>query len=192
MVCVYCGCGEGRTRDHVPPKCLIRSPYPADLLTVPACTDCNRDFSRDEEYFRLVIVGLLCHTAEADLLFDGSLSRSMNRNRGLEDRMLGSLEASGNQVLLDIEYPRVFRIAEKIARGLEFVESGTLYSLDQRFEVEFHEVEGGSRETEFGPDFTYCRCGPGGWEFTLFDSVRFNVRLAEPDAAVDGRKAGRH
>ena len=58
------------------PKCLIRSPHPADLLTVPACTDCNRDFSRDEAYFRLVIVGLLWHTAEAESLFDGSMSRS--------------------------------------------------------------------------------------------------------------------
>ncbi len=82
-------------------------------------------------------------------------------------------------MLLDIEYARIYRIAKKIARGLEFAESGTPYSIDQQFEVEFHEVVCGSQETEFAPDFTYCSNGQG-WEFTLFDSVRFNVQPTAP------------
>ena len=184
MRCVYCSSDKGLTRDHVPPKCLIRSPYPADLLTVPACADCNNRYSRDEEYFRLVIVGLLCHTAEADSLFDGSISRSMDRRPSLEELMFGSLEAAGSQVVLDIHYPRVFRVAEKIARGLEFAVAGRTYPLQQHFTVEFQEVEGGSQQVVFGPDFTFLQQA-WGWEFTLFNSERFVV-VAEPGAVAEG------
>ena len=180
MVCVYCGAEAGDTKDHVPPKCLIRKPYPANLLTVPSCVACNGDSSKDEEYFRLMIVGLMCHTAEAELLFDGPMSRSMDRNAKIEELMFGSLRATGTAVILDLDYPRIFRIAEKIARGLEFATVGVSYPLEQRFDFEFGEVEGGSGEATHPPDFTYRRLtdGSSGWEFTLFDSVRFVVKPA--------------
>src|SRR6266699_2241063 len=120
MRCVYCGAEAGDTKDHVPPKCLIRKPYPANLLTVPSCEECNNGSSEDEEYFRLVMVGLLCHTDEAGSLFDGPISRSMDRNSYIEELMFGSLRGADKTVILDLDYPRIFRIAEKIARGLEF------------------------------------------------------------------------
>jgi len=184
MTCVYCGANENVTLDHVPPRCLIRKPYPANLLTVPACALCNNAYSRDEEYFRLVIVGLLCHTQESESLFDGPIARSMNRNPGMEDLMFGSIAATSGAVLLDIEYARVYRIAEKIARGLEYISSRVPYPPNQRFNVEFVEVESGSEQTAFAPDFTYCRSSDlCGWEFTLFDSVRFVV-LAAADKNV--------
>lgn len=181
MRCVYCGKDAGETKDHVPPKCLLPKPFPANLLTVPSCITCNGGLSKDEEYFRLMIVGLMCHTPEADLLFDGPVSRSMDRNAKMEDLMFGSLRPADTAVILDVDYPRIFRVAEKIARGLEFATTGAAYPVDQEFEVEFNEVEGGCSETTFGPAFTYRRLtgGPTGWEFTLFDSVRFVVQHAQ-------------
>lgn len=41
--------------------------------------------------------------------------------------MFGSLRPADTAVMLDVEYPRIFRIAEKIARGLEFVTAGVAY-----------------------------------------------------------------
>jgi hypothetical protein len=127
-----------------------------------------------------MIVGLMCHTAEAKLLFDGPMSRSMDRNGKIEELMFDSLRPAGSTVLLDLEYPRIFRIAEKITRGLEFATTGAAYPVEQEFGVEFGEVEGGSDEITYGPDFTCRRLvgAPSGWEFTLFDSVRFIVYLA--------------
>lgn len=180
MKCIYCGSGADLTKEHVPPKSLLRRNFAAVLRTVPACWTCNNGFSRDEEYFRLVILGLLCHTEAADILFDGPMSRSIDRNPILEDLMFGSLQVHNGGVVLDIEYHRVFRIAEKIVRGLEFVTTGVPYPIEQQFEVEFTEVERSQSDAVCAQDFT-CQPipdPPGGWEFTLCGSVRFEVWLA--------------
>lgn len=179
MRCIFCGRNAGTTKDHVPPKSLLRKPYPADLLTVPSCGACNNGFSKNEEYFRLIVVGLMCHTPEAEQLFDGSMSRSMNRNTNMEELMFGALQPAGTAVILDADYSRIFRIADKIARGLEFLTTGVAYPIAQKFHVEFAEVQCGSSKTAYGPDFTYQRPSNvlNGWEFTFFDSVRFLVQV---------------
>lgn len=124
--CIYCG-KDADTRDHVPPKCFLRTPYPANLITVPSCRTCNNNASKDEEYCRVVVIGLLCHTKEADLLFDGPMARSMDRNIDIETLMFGALEVVDTRVLLDVNYARIYRIAEKIARGLEFSTKGAMF-----------------------------------------------------------------
>jgi 5-methylcytosine-specific restriction endonuclease McrA len=53
--CVYCGETKPLSADHVPPKNLFDRPYPANLLTVPACVDCNGAFSKDDEDFRIAL-----------------------------------------------------------------------------------------------------------------------------------------
>ena len=126
MTCIYCQSQKATTRDHVPPKELLRKPYPRNLLTVPSCAECNESYSVDEEYFRLTIVGLLCHTPEAESLFDGPLSRSMNRRPSLEDLMFGSLSPHADGVVLDVDYARIYRVGNKIAQGLCFAVSGLL------------------------------------------------------------------
>ncbi len=178
MRCVYCGAEAGNTKDHVPPKCLLRKPYPANLLTVPSCADCNSGFSKDEEYFRLIIVGLLCHTDEAEMLFAGPISRSMDRNTKIEKLMFGALQPVDGGVILDVDYRRVYRIAEKIARGLQSATESGAYPVDQQFVAEFFEVDCDGAGSICGPDFTCRRLAdaPTGWEFTLFSSVRFFVQ----------------
>ncbi len=180
--CIYCDREAGDTSDHVPPQLLLRKPYPPNLLTVPSCVRCNNGPSKDEEYFRLIVVGLMCHSTEAEVLFGGPMSRSMDRNSGIEDLMFGSLLPFDTAVALDIAYSRIFRIAEKITRGLQFASTGVAYPVEQKFEVRFGEVEGGSEDSTYGPDFSFRRLtdASGGWEFTLFDSVRFVVRSTFP------------
>lgn len=52
-ICYLCGCySENLTRDHVPPACLFPEPRPSNLITLPCCEDCQREYQRDEEYFR--------------------------------------------------------------------------------------------------------------------------------------------
>src|SRR5271166_944356 len=54
-LCTYCGETKLVTADHVPPKNMFRKPYPPNMWTVPGCQDCNGGFSKDDEYFRLVL-----------------------------------------------------------------------------------------------------------------------------------------
>lgn len=51
-LCYNCGSREATTLDHVISKTLIPKPRPNNLITVPACRECNGRFSKDEEYFR--------------------------------------------------------------------------------------------------------------------------------------------
>lgn len=55
-VCAYCGQIRPLTRDHVVPKCLFIRPLPLDMITVPACEECNGDKSRHDDFLRDMLV----------------------------------------------------------------------------------------------------------------------------------------
>src|SRR5205823_6597633 len=55
--CAYCGQTKPITDEHVPPRCLFKNAQPNELITIPACGDCNgSDKSRDDEYFRTMLL----------------------------------------------------------------------------------------------------------------------------------------
>jgi len=49
--CTYCGKLKKLGVDHVPPKSLFPKPRPNNLITVPACRECNEGESTHDEYF---------------------------------------------------------------------------------------------------------------------------------------------
>jgi len=53
--CTYCDADKDLTLDHVPPKLLLDRPYPKNLITVPACSSCNKSFQKDDEYLRTML-----------------------------------------------------------------------------------------------------------------------------------------
>lgn len=55
-ICYLCAKQGARTRDHVIPKNLFDSPLPENLITAPACHDCNGSLSKDEEFFRVLVL----------------------------------------------------------------------------------------------------------------------------------------
>jgi len=50
--CVICGIRQSIDREHVPPKNIFTKPRPSNLVTVPACSDCNNNTSQLDEEFR--------------------------------------------------------------------------------------------------------------------------------------------
>jgi len=54
---------------------MFRSPRPADLITVPACRQCNQGFSIEDEYFRIAILG----PARFMIQEQGGLGRAISR-----------------------------------------------------------------------------------------------------------------
>lgn len=53
-LCAYCGVNVATEREHV----FARSMFPKDkrqnLVIVPTCSECNDNYQKDEEYFRLM------------------------------------------------------------------------------------------------------------------------------------------
>jgi hypothetical protein len=172
--CIYCG-HAATSVDHVPPKGLIRPSRRVDLWTVDSCDQCNGGSSGDEEYFRLMVVGALCHTPEADELFDGSISRSMDKRPSKESWLFDSLGVVDGQPCIEWDLITLHRVALKIARGLAHrmgLEQPALNSLSS-----LEELEGRGDYAQWAPDFSFSQYG-GRWELWFFDSVRIVVRPA--------------
>ena len=141
IMCVYCGVASATTSDHVPPKQLLLKPYRPNLRTVPSCSACNEELSLDEEYFRLVVVGLFCHGSEADAVFDEPMTRSFERRPQLEERMWASLGAEGGRPFVQIDTTRFIRVVTKIIRGLHFDRYKSFLPLEVPVKVQFFTSE---------------------------------------------------
>jgi hypothetical protein len=136
--CGYCGKRRLVTDDHVPPKGLFPKPRPSDLITVPICSSCNAGTSRDDEYFRTVIAPHFraAQHPEAQLVLP-SVWSSLTRPEaeGFRASFLNALHAVtmtspmglyiGKAYKYDIDYARIERVAERIARGLFFHQKDT-------------------------------------------------------------------
>ncbi len=77
-MCAYCGVKRGLTKDHVIPKCLFKRPLPSNMITVPACSECNNAKSKDEDYLRdmLVIDHFTSSNPTAQTLLNNKVIRS--------------------------------------------------------------------------------------------------------------------
>jgi hypothetical protein len=127
------------THDHVPPRVLFPKPRPNDLITVPACLECNRASSKDDEYFRLKI----CMSAQVKDNPDARWGRD-EVFRSLERPQAGGLRASfladtykvdlvtpaglyvGRTFTYDVDLQRLFRVAARTVKGLFFHETGRM------------------------------------------------------------------
>jgi hypothetical protein len=77
-ICAYCGQNTATTKDHVFPLCLFTQPLPANMITVPACDQCNNSKSGDDHYVRDMLVTdyRTFHNSTAKSLVMGHVTRS--------------------------------------------------------------------------------------------------------------------
>jgi hypothetical protein len=145
-ICAYCGRERKLTRDHVPPRVLFSKPFPHDMLTVPACDECNHSFKRDDEYTATVI-GLDVRAApHRDVIGKMSeMARSLQypEARGLAKYLASHTEPSpilgvnGAHIgKLTQDLRRINATGERIIRGLYYVERRRPVAPDARILIE--------------------------------------------------------
>jgi hypothetical protein len=133
-VCVYCG-GAGTTRDHVPARQLFPVALRKNLLSVPCCKKCNKDFKADEDYFRaLVACGPAIRGPAADDQWRACLRRGFSKDAGLRRtiqravRHLPRVTPAGLLLApvpaVEIDWKRLERVAAKWVRALYYHEYG--------------------------------------------------------------------
>jgi hypothetical protein len=135
--CIYCGRQGPTTSDHVPPKTLFPSPLPKNLITVPACRECNSAFSKDDEFFRLVLVideKTKGNPAREALVPAVKRSLARFRGQGLASALWSSTQSveritaeglyAGAGTFFTMDGKRLDRILTRIAEGLYFHEFG--------------------------------------------------------------------
>ena len=82
-ICVICGKRPMTGRDHLPPQSAFPKPRPSDLITVPACDNCNNKRSGLDEEFKVAIGLQAGHGEQGERLFCDQTSRTLSHNRRL-------------------------------------------------------------------------------------------------------------
>lgn len=114
--CAYCG-GIEETKDHVPSRAFLDQPYPPYAPTVPACLECNRGFSLDEEYLACLIEVVLAGSADSDAVGRSSVRRALMHSPKLAARLDSARAFVGGRTTFAIEVDRVQRVLAKLAVG---------------------------------------------------------------------------
>ena len=184
-ICVLCGVRPATTHDHVPPKGFFKG-LGAQLITVPACAECNNGASADDEDLRFFISAQVGKQSPGSaMLWDKGAHPSVLRKRTLRESVLNTkreipvVEADGGTSnRLAFEAPlRIYQsVFERTTRGLHFFHTGEILPAATRVAVEpLYGVP-----TLEGPDFAKLQVHSIGGEACVY---RFAV---EPTAKVAG------
>jgi hypothetical protein len=131
LACVYCG-GSADTSDHTPPQCLLPKPLPThvQVMTVPACSQCNGEFSQDEMRTAAVLCTVSFSKADQVAIAPGGWVHSaMQRDSALRDFVGKRLGADGVFHPDAPVFEAISRVMTKTAAGLLFHEFGRMVPL---------------------------------------------------------------
>jgi len=91
QLCALCGVNEATTRDHIPPKCIFAKPRP-QLITIPACEDCNKGTSNtDEQFMMFLSLKVGTDNEGAAALWEKQAVRTFKHNRRLQHKIMSSV-----------------------------------------------------------------------------------------------------
>jgi len=177
--CIYCG-RPATTRDHVPPKAIFVELQLPDLVTVPACEDCNNQASRFDEGFRNIIGMRSSEESPNSLTLWKKTFRSLKRRRQELEALWESLREvpifTGGGLYLGTATEGAFdaeahdRVIERITRGLYFHHSGQPLPLESPIEV-YPIRDGSDWQKDVAPLLTQMRVrtigGPAIFEYAF-------------------------
>ena len=113
---MHCG-GPEESRDHVPSKVLLDDPLPANLIVCPACLECNRSFSLDEEYLACVLECTVAGSVNPEKIEREKISQLLRSNPRLVAMFEGAEQSVDGQIQWQVDTARVQNVLLKLARG---------------------------------------------------------------------------
>ena len=143
--CVYCRIAKATTRDHIPAATMFAKPRPPNLITVPCCEPCNTEASKDDEYFRLMLItraDIGDHSAAQPLMESvhrslenhavSGLARSFVNNVSERNIISSDGNVIGRGFGFDVDLSRLDRVAKRICMGLYFKKYGSVLPLEMK------------------------------------------------------------
>ena len=135
--CVYCGLRAKLTLDHVPPAGLFGNPSPTDLIKVPSCFKCNGGASRDDEYFKTVMVWkdrAGSHPEAVAIRSSVFRGLQMPQKTGFRHHLLRGMHLIrqrtpnglylGHREAFNVDLERLGRVVARITKGLHWHHEG--------------------------------------------------------------------
>jgi hypothetical protein len=129
--CYNCGAANPSTKDHVISKTLIPEPRPTNLITVPACKECNGSYSQDEEYLKDRLSSVIGHPGHFQPQIWSKVWQSMQKpqTKGRKVGLLKDVILLKQPVLTDrgvsamgirVQKTRSNRVVEKMIKGFYY------------------------------------------------------------------------
>ena len=146
--CAICGIKPATTREHVPPKGIFLTPKPSDLITVPACFDCNNSSSESDERFRLFLgLHVARFTKQGEQLFKEGIIPTAKHNNRYRKEILSNSEPVilttaggiiyGKGVSIPWDNEAHDKTIDKIIRGLFFHHYKKIIAANAEISVNF-------------------------------------------------------
>jgi hypothetical protein len=146
-VCYLCGKDETQlseplTHDHVIADCFFPQPKPANLLTLPCCVPCQKEYRMDEEYVRNAFAPISNVSASTDALqawkkTHRSIKRRPSMYADFVKRMLPVSDGKDNLLGLTFSQARTEKVMRKIVLGLHYHHTGVRLPNDVEMTVHF-------------------------------------------------------
>jgi hypothetical protein len=133
-VCYNCG-QPATTKEHIPPKCLFPKGTRSQLITVPACSQCNEQMAMDDQYFATVLTSRRNDNPTQSVVWQQKVLPQLNDEEfdGLRKRLLASARPiwlpDGDEFvqtgILKLDMERLNRALYKTIRGLYYHHRGS-------------------------------------------------------------------
>ncbi|GIO70386.1 hypothetical protein [Paenibacillus cookii] len=124
--CIYCG-EVADSREHIPPKVFLTSPFPDNLGIVPACRQCNKSFSNDEVFLSILIEMLKRRCFYPVCEYSSEVERRMNYNKKIVSDIENVLQDNDASYFDD----RIQRVLHKLALGHSVFEISEGYCIEK-------------------------------------------------------------
>ena len=147
--CYLCGLENADSSDHIPPKNIFLKKNRVGLITVPAHINCNKQYDKDDEYFRYaILIPAYWESKDAIELWNTKIKKHIHRpeKRGFKTYLLEHIKSVGVKTPAGIylgksdaaylDAGRIHNVVQRIARGLFYKHTGNILPLELYLKVD--------------------------------------------------------
>ena len=168
-ICIYCRANVANSREHLPSRVFLDTPYPEQYSIVPACEKCNGGFSADEVYVSSFIDKLRSTLSNNEFLLRENTIATINHDKELAKILNEQIRTENGRILVNYVPESFSKILIKLAKGHlcqeqdRFIKSDCLVECNFKFKPDlsedeiyhFEELPLADKASECGSDFTH-------------------------------------
>lgn len=167
-ICIYCRTNVANSREHLPSRIFLDTPYPVEYSIVPACKKCNGSFSADEVYVSSFIDKLRRVLSNNKFTLREKTISAINHDKELAKILKEQIRIENGKILVDYVPEPFVIILTKLAKGHLCQEQDKVFESDYLVECNFkfrpdlsedeinlfEELPSTDKSSECGSDFT--------------------------------------
>lgn len=169
-VCIYCGSNPAKSKEHLPSRVFLDTPYPKEYSIVPACEKCNIGFSADEVYISCFVDKLRNALSKNMFPLREKTISAVSHDKGLARILCEQIRTENDKIFVNYQPEPFFKILIKLAKGHlckaqdKVVESDCSVECNFKFKPDlsedeiyhYEELPLAEKASECGSDFTHA------------------------------------